>query len=77
MEKYDEYGKGTEQALRIDLHQNFRSRVEVLDSVNALFYRLMGKALGGIVYDEQAALYRVRSIRLRMPAFRLARLPRM
>ncbi len=57
LEKYDEYGKGTEQALRIDLHQNFRSRVEVLDSVNALFYRLMGKALGGIVYDEQAALH--------------------
>ncbi len=57
LEKYDEYGKGGEQALRIDLHQNFRSRVEVLDSVNALFYRLMGKALGGIVYDEQAALH--------------------
>lgn len=57
LEKYDEYGKGGERALRIDLHQNFRSRVEVLDSVNALFYRLMGKALGGIVYDEQAALH--------------------
>lgn len=57
LEKYDEYGKGGEQALRIDLHQNFRSRTEVLDSVNALFYRLMGKALGGIVYDEQAALH--------------------
>ncbi|MCX4339307.1 MAG: helicase-exonuclease AddAB subunit AddA [Lachnospiraceae bacterium] len=57
LEKYDEYGKGGEQALRIDLHQNFRSRVEVLDSVNSLFYRMMGKALGGIVYDEQAALH--------------------
>lgn len=57
LEKYEEYGKGGEQALRIDLHQNFRSRTEVLDSVNALFYRLMGKALGGIVYDEQAALH--------------------
>lgn len=57
LEKYEEYGKGGEQALRINLHQNFRSRTEVLDSVNALFYRLMGKALGGIVYDEQAALH--------------------
>lgn len=57
LEKYDEYGKDGERALRIDLHQNFRSRTEVLDSVNALFYRLMGKALGGIVYDEQAALH--------------------
>lgn len=57
LEKYDEYGKDGKRALRIDLHQNFRSRREVLDSVNALFYRLMGKALGGIVYDEQAALH--------------------
>lgn len=57
LEKYDEYGKGGERALRIDLHQNFRSRVEVLDSVNALFYRLMGRTFGGIVYDEQAALH--------------------
>ena len=57
LEKYDEYGRDGKRALRIDLHQNFRSRTEVLDSVNALFYRLMGKALGGIVYDEQAALH--------------------
>ncbi len=57
LEKYEEYGSGGERALRIDLHQNFRSRTEVLDSVNALFYRLMGKELGGIVYDELAALH--------------------
>lgn len=57
LEKYEAYGKEGERALRIDLHQNFRSRTEVLLSVNALFYRLMGRALGGIVYDEQAALH--------------------
>lgn len=57
LEKYEEYKTGQERAARIDLHQNFRSRPEVLESVNALFYRLMGKALGGIVYDEQAALH--------------------
>lgn len=57
LEKYEAYGADGERALRIDLHQNFRSRTEVLDSVNALFYRLMGKAFGGIVYDEQAALH--------------------
>lgn len=42
---------------RIDLHRNFRSRKEVLDSVNYVFQRLMRRELGGIVYDEQAALY--------------------
>ncbi|MCM1415916.1 MAG: helicase-exonuclease AddAB subunit AddA, partial [bacterium] len=57
LEKYEAYETGGERALRIDLHQNFRSRTEVLGSVNALFYRLMGKELGGIVYDEQAALH--------------------
>ncbi len=57
LEKYDAYGRDGKRALRIDLHQNFRSRPEVINSVNALFYRLMGRELGGIVYDEQAALY--------------------
>lgn len=42
---------------RIDLHRNFRSRTEVLDSVNDIFRRIMRRELGGIVYDEQAALY--------------------
>lgn len=56
MEKYDSYGEeGSCQ--KIDLHKNFRSRKEVIDSVNDLFYRIMGKDLGGIFYDEQAALY--------------------
>ncbi len=42
---------------RIDLHKNFRSRREVLDSVNYIFRRIMTRDLGGIVYDSQAALY--------------------
>lgn len=43
--------------VRIDLHQNFRSRPQVLDTVNALFSRLMIPELGGIVYDDAAALH--------------------
>ncbi len=43
--------------VRIDLHQNFRSRYEILNSTNAVFGRIMGKETGGIVYDEQAALH--------------------
>ena len=57
LEKHDSYGQDGERAMRIDLHQNFRSRTEVLYSVNAVFERIMGKEVGGIVYDEQAALY--------------------
>ncbi|MCM1253843.1 MAG: helicase-exonuclease AddAB subunit AddA [Clostridium sp.] len=44
-------------AARIDLHQNFRSREEVLSSTNAVFSQVMSKQLGGIAYDEKAALY--------------------
>lgn len=57
MEKYDTYSVEDGEKVRIDLHRNFRSREEVLDSVNLVFSRIMRKELGGIVYDEQAALY--------------------
>ncbi len=63
MEKYGEYG-GTGQdgetqgkKERIDLHKNFRSRKEVLSGVNFLFAQMMGKKLGGVEYDGDAALY--------------------
>ncbi|MBO5209741.1 MAG: helicase-exonuclease AddAB subunit AddA [Lachnospiraceae bacterium] len=58
LEKYNTYdtteGKET---LRIDLHKNFRSREEVLTSVNAVFSQVMRPRLGGIAYDDAAALY--------------------
>ncbi len=57
MEKYDTYDTQDSVRQRIDLHRNFRSRPEVLDSVNDIFRRIMQKGLGGILYDEQAALY--------------------
>lgn len=57
MEKYNCYSKDDSDSQRIDLHKNFRSRPQVLDSVNALFYRIMGRELGGVEYDEEAALY--------------------
>lgn len=40
----------------IDLDSNFRSRKEVLYSVNALFEKLMKPDMGGIDYDDKAAL---------------------
>ena len=57
MEKFDTYDTEESQTQRIDLHKNFRSRKEVLDSVNLLFYQLMARDLGGIDYDDQSALY--------------------
>ena len=57
MEKYDTYSLDDSERQRIDLHRNFRSRPEVLDSVNYIFRKLMRKEFGGIEYDDSAALY--------------------
>ncbi len=57
MEKFDTYSLEDSEKQRIDLHKNFRSRREVLDSTNFIFEQIMTKGLGGITYDEKAALY--------------------
>ena len=57
MEKYHSYSLEDSEEQRIDLHKNFRSRAEVLTSVNYIFLQIMGEDLGGIAYDEAAALY--------------------
>lgn len=55
LQKYHQYEDG-EQGVRIDLHQNFRSRDTVLRPVNEVFGRIMRRELGGVEYDEAAAL---------------------
>ena len=57
MEKYDTYSTTDSEKQRIDLHKNFRSRKEVLDSVNYIFRQIMIRELGGIRYDDSVALY--------------------
>ncbi|WP_455503272.1 helicase-exonuclease AddAB subunit AddA [Blautia sp.] len=57
MEKYKQYSLTDSDEQRIDLHKNFRSRSQVLDSANFIFRQIMGEDLGGIAYDEAAALY--------------------
>lgn len=62
MQKYHAYIKASDaeehtNSIRIDLKQNFRSRKEVLDAVNSVFSKVMMPQLGGIAYDEDAALY--------------------
>lgn len=57
MEKFDLYQKEKGPCIRVDLKQNFRSRHEVTDCVNDLFTRIMHRSLGGVEYDQDAALY--------------------
>ena len=57
MEKYHSYSLEDSEEQRINLHKNFRSRAEVLNSVNYIFRQIMGEDLGGITYDDDNALY--------------------
>ena len=53
--KQKEYEK-TPPRMEVDLSGNFRSRVEVVDSVNRIFERIMHEETGDIEYDEDAML---------------------
>ena len=58
LEKYHSYSLQDEAKMqRVDLHKNFRSRKQVIDSVNHVFYQIMGESLGKIEYTENEALY--------------------
>jgi ATP-dependent helicase/nuclease subunit A len=64
MEKYNAYATQQDENYdkdckyeRIDLHKNFRSRKEVLACINFIFEQVMDSKLGGIDYNDQAALY--------------------
>lgn len=57
MEKYERFSTEESSQQRIDLHRNFRSRREVVDAVNDIFYPLMAADLGNVGYDAEAALY--------------------
>lgn len=55
LEKYETYRENGAYR-KISLFKNFRSKKAVIDTVNTVFRRLMQKELGGIVYDDRAAL---------------------
>lgn len=57
MEKYNTFSLKDGKKQRIDLHKNFRSRNEVVDAVNEIFYHIMGRDLGNVEYDQESALY--------------------
>ncbi len=57
MEKYKTFDAFESETQKIELHRNFRSRKEVIDFSNDVFYKLMSPDLGDVEYDENAALY--------------------
>ncbi len=57
MEKYEQYNPNEGRCQKIDLHMNFRSRIEVLDAVNTVFEWCMHRDFGRIEYDRNAALF--------------------
>lgn len=58
VDKYNRYTKEESDCQRIDLSMNFRSRDEVVNTVNEVFSKLMKMENGGIEYDDAAALHR-------------------
>ncbi|MDO4553997.1 MAG: helicase-exonuclease AddAB subunit AddA [Lachnospiraceae bacterium] len=55
LEKYESYQEeGKNQ--KIELKNNFRSKKEVLFSVNYFFYQFMKSSLGGVSYEQKVAL---------------------
>lgn len=56
MEKFGLYQQDGTSCVRVDLQENFRSRREVTDCVNDVFSRIMHADVGGVEYDEKAAL---------------------
>ena len=57
MEKFHTFHGERPHCRRIDLHRNFRSRQEVVDFTNQIFYAIMKEDIGRIEYDEESALY--------------------
>ncbi len=57
MEKYKTYTAESQNDCLICLKQNFRSREEVLNTTNDIFRQIMIPQVGGVTYDDEAALY--------------------
>ncbi|MCR5666870.1 MAG: helicase-exonuclease AddAB subunit AddA [Eubacterium sp.] len=59
-EKYERFTLEESLEQKILLKQNYRSRDEVVDTVNAIFDKIMHKDLGNVEYDAAARLVRGR-----------------
>lgn len=56
MDKYDSYGVKEDSCEVVDLHVNYRSRSNVVDTVNLFFENLMNEETGGVIYDKRQRL---------------------
>lgn len=56
LEKYNTYLKDQGKDRKILLYKNFRSREEVINSVNYIFKKVMSKAVGELEYTDEEAL---------------------
>ncbi len=56
IDKYNTYTEEQSPERKIELHKNFRSTVNVINSVNDIFRRIMKKSVGNIEYNDDAAL---------------------
>lgn len=61
VDKYNRYSANDKVNRKIILEKNFRSRPEVLDSVNHIFRKIMYREFGDIEYDDENALYQGRT----------------
>jgi ATP-dependent helicase/nuclease subunit A len=58
IEKYSSYKTGDDEKFqRITLDKNFRSREQVIKTVNEVFKNTMKKSIGGVEYDRDNYLY--------------------
>ncbi|PKM93294.1 MAG: helicase-exonuclease AddAB subunit AddA [Firmicutes bacterium HGW-Firmicutes-1] len=57
MDKYATYSQEDSLFQRINLHKNFRSRSQVVDTINFFFKQAMSKDIGDVTYDHEAALH--------------------
>lgn len=57
MEKYDTYTDTESDNQKIELRKNFRSRSNVLSSINYIFYKIMKNEVGSVEYTKSVALY--------------------
>ena len=55
-EKYEQYSYGEGDRKKRDLNRNYRSRRPVLNTVNAVFSKLMRREISGVDYDKNQLL---------------------
>ena len=62
LEKYSTYTSEESAHQKIELHQNFRSRDHILESINAIFYRIMTESWKYPTLEDTVALHPGRSL---------------